>query len=65
MSERVLCGEPAQYRFTWPGQDESFICGEHAPQLVGVASAIGCHVQLIPVHESDQAHETCRQKVKS
>ena len=60
----ALCGNPATHRFTWPGREESFICQEHLPKLQGVCSAMGMYCQFNPVHESDFAKETCRQKVK-
>lgn len=53
------CGRPAVRRYTWPGRDESFICQEHLPKLMGVAAAMGLYVQLIPT-DSDQ---TCKQTV--
>lgn len=54
------CGEEAAYRYTWPGRDESFICEEHADKLRAVASAMGLHLQLIPV---DPSSETCHQRI--
>ena len=57
------CCNPARYRFTWPGNDESFICEEHAGQLRAVASAIGLHLQIIPLSDNDlETGTTCRQK---
>lgn len=44
-----LCGELANFRYTWPGRDEDVICSTHADKLMNVAAAIGCHVQLIPI----------------
>jgi hypothetical protein len=43
------CDKPSAYLFTWPGKDQQAICEEHAPQLMGVAAAIGLHLQLIPI----------------
>ena len=43
------CGEPAQFRFTWPGKDEAFICFECLPKLQAVAAAISLHVQIQPI----------------
>ncbi len=43
------CQEPPAYRFTWPGRDEACICEKHAPIVQNVASAIGMHLQLIPL----------------
>ena len=62
--QEIKCNNPAAYRFTWPGRDESFICYIHAPQLLRVAEAMGMPLQMIPVHESDQEKEECRQVKK-
>jgi hypothetical protein len=45
------CLEAPAYRYTWPGQDEAFICATHAPKLRAVAKAIGYYVQMIPLEE--------------
>jgi len=37
------------YRFTWPGQDEAAICGAHVLHIRRIASAMGLHVQTIPL----------------
>ena len=62
MNEK-LCGQKAVRRFTWPGQDESFICQKHLPKLMGVAAAMGMHLQLIQL--ADDTDETCKQKSSS
>lgn len=59
----MKCDKKATHRFTWPGRDESFICGEHLPKLQGVASAIGMSLQTIPLHESELEGENCRQEL--
>lgn len=46
------CEEPAAFRYTWPGRDESLICEEHVGKLRAVAAAMGLHLQLIPVEQS-------------
>ena len=43
------CHNEAAYRFTWAGQNEAGICEKHAAQIKAVASAIGYHLQLIPL----------------
>lgn len=55
------CLEVAGYRYTWPGQDESFICEVHVVQLRGVADAMGLHLQTIEV-EADELVR-CNQQV--
>lgn len=55
------CQNRSAYRFTWPGKKEDYICDAHAPLLLGVARAIGLHLQLIPVLPDNQ----CCQKLKT
>ena len=58
-----MCDNPASYRFTWPGKDESLVCEEHVHCLKAVAKAIGLHLQVIPLSEEDlKARLTCDQK---
>jgi hypothetical protein len=45
----LICGAPAEFRYTWPGHDEKFACRLHALKLRGVAQAMGYHLQLIEV----------------
>ena len=60
MSENEsLCGDPAAYRYTWPGRDESYVCQKHSSKLVAVAEAMGLYLQLMPV----SAQITCRLRV--
>ena len=58
----MKCDQPAIFRYTWPGKDESFTCLEHALKLKGVADVIGLHLQLIPVDISN-LDERCKQEV--
>lgn len=48
-----MCQNKAEYRYTWPGKDESLICDEHIGKLKAVANAIGMHLQVIPLSEKD------------
>jgi hypothetical protein len=59
MNEKT-CDKPATHRFTWPGNDESFICEDHLPKLKAVAQALGLHLQTIAVPDGDE--QTCRQR---
>lgn len=43
------CPFVASHRFTWPGRDESFICGECLPALEATARALGLHLQTLPL----------------
>lgn len=47
------CKNYARYRYTWPGNDESFICDSHSTHLRNVAAAMGLHLQLISLTEAD------------
>lgn len=47
------CELPGAFRFTWPGEDEAFICVYHQGTAETVAEAMGCHVQFISLEESD------------
>ena len=61
-----MCNNPAKYRFTWPGKDESFICENHVDRLRGIASAIGLYLQIIPLTEKElTAGFICNQKDSS
>lgn len=58
-----MCDNPARYRYTWPGNDESVICQDHVSKLRGVAEAMGLHLQIIPIPEEDfNEGITCNQK---
>ena len=58
-----MCDNPAKYRFTWPGNDEAVICEKCVNQLRGVASAMGLHLQIIPLSELVlKLGLTCEQK---
>jgi len=58
-----MCDKLAEYRFTWPGQDEALICGGHVGALRKIASAMGLHLQVIPLSEKElMAVPKCQQK---
>jgi hypothetical protein len=63
MSNGIICRQQgctayAFYRYTWPGQNESAICPAHADRLLGIAGAIGLHVQLIELTPDERANES-------
>ncbi len=41
------CTSEADYRYTWPGKDESFICQAHSEKLKGIAGAMGASVAAL------------------
>lgn len=45
------CQNLANFRYTWPGSNESYICAEHAMKLKEVANAMGMPLQLIVLSE--------------
>lgn len=49
IGEGQQCPCLASYRYTWPGRDEAFICGECVPKLRGLASTMGLHLQVVPL----------------
>ncbi len=49
------CGNYASDRYTWPGKDEAAICAPCGSKLRSVASAIGLHIQLIPLTTAEHA----------
>ena len=58
-----MCENQADYRFTWPGSDEAFICHEHVDQLREIADAMGLHLQIISLSMSEREPEQiCNQK---
>ncbi len=57
------CEDPAAFRFTWPGQDEAGICFGHVDQLSSVASALGFHLQIIPIDLDADLEERKRGEV--
>ena len=59
-NEKQQCQNEADFRYTWPGRDESYICFDHSTWLMAVASAMGLHLQLIPI----VTDEKCRQYKK-
>ena len=61
----MKCQKEPVFRYTWPGQDEAYICREHAEWMRNVASAIGMHLQLIPLSGNEQEDAECSQEVKA
>lgn len=59
----MKCPNRAEYRFTWPGREESFVCMGHAEKVKNISNAMGFFCQLHPIHESDFDGETCRQEI--
>ena len=58
-----MCKNQAEYRYTWPGRNETLICTKHAEKLKAVANAIGLHLQMIPLSQKYlEMKLTCTQK---
>lgn len=58
------CNKKADFRYTWPGKNESYICHGHAGSVEAIANAIGMSLQLIPIPKSDHPlHPDCAQMV--
>ena len=59
------CENPALFRYTWPGKDESFICAICAIKLTTVANAIGLPLQMIRLSNEELLNNLeCLQEVK-
>ena len=52
-NQKPSCDNPPAYRYTWPGQDEAYICFKHAAWLDQVANAMGTYLQLFPLTAQD------------
>jgi hypothetical protein len=62
--DEETCQNPAVFRYTWPGRDESCICLIHAIQLQNVAMAMGLHIQLIKLSIAEMMEAHCSQIIK-
>ena len=60
------CNKIADYRFTWPGQDESFICSGHVGKLRAISESMGFYLKLVRIVPSLYNllnGERCQQKI--
>lgn len=70
METTVKCGNFPFFRYTWPGNDESLACLEHAEKLAALANVMGFHLQFIPLTADEvmklemQGKHECSQNVK-
>ncbi len=54
----MKCTNPALFRYTWPGKDESMCCLEHSIMLAKIADAIGLpSLQMIQVNQRQYIDE--------
>lgn len=58
------CKNPPVFRYTWPGQDESFACAIHSMTLNTVARAMGAHVQFIRLKPEEMLEKACSQETE-
>ena len=54
VSKEKKCGYPVMFRYTWPGNDETFCCMVHATQIQKVAAAIDMHLQMIGLSDEER-----------
>ncbi len=47
------CDGIGNFRYTWPGRDEAWVCVLCSARLQGIAAAISLHVQFIPLTADD------------
>lgn len=59
----MKCPNKAEYRFTWPGEGENLICGEHVHWLKEIASTIGVDLKLLKIPKTCIATDTCQQEI--
>ena len=57
------CDQPADFRYTWPGQDESYACYAHGREIARIAHAMGFYLQLTILTPAD-GNPTCSHQVK-
>lgn len=50
-NESVQCKEKATLRYTWPGQNEDYVCIGCATKLNMLAGAMGFNLQLLTLAE--------------
>jgi len=68
MATKTNCKNPPAFRYTWPGQDEAFLCVMHALKASNIAAAMGLYLQLISLTVDDLlTHDevVCSQSVDS
>jgi len=57
----MKCKNIAIYRYTWPGEQESFVCSDHYMKLTAIANAIGLPLQLIPLDTNIEKIQCCQE----
>lgn len=58
MIDNEQCPCVASYRYTWPGRDEAFVCGEHVQKLRSVAAAMGLPLQIVELRINEAVEAT-------
>jgi len=58
-TKAIQCTENAEYRYTWPGKDETYACTRHARGIQTVGAAIGLHLQVIELSDKDKLELKC------
>jgi len=54
---QVGCENPAAYRYTWPGKNESGICEQHVEKARAVAESMGFYLQILPLEEQPEGED--------
>ena len=60
------CDKVADYRYTWPGRDESFICSGHVGKLRAVSERMGFYLQITKLVwslDNPLSIKRCQQKI--
>jgi len=65
MNEEKLCENIVYARFTWPGNDEKYVCLMHSLKLAKLAEIMGFYLQIIPLKLDEIEDKHCNQYVKT
>lgn len=60
------CNNVAEYRYTWPGKDESFVCFCHVGKLRAISESMGIYLQLVRIianHDEPFISQRCQQVI--
>jgi hypothetical protein len=56
------CTNPAIVRYTWPGQNECYVCAIHALGIQKIACSMGLVIQFMHLTVSEMVDHACSQK---
>jgi hypothetical protein len=62
MAEFKVCGMKAFVTYTWPGQNKTAACLEHATSVARLANLMGFVVNMLPIQKD--SGQTCEHEIK-